>query len=98
MCKKNIIENLESGNLSYVTVGKFLSDLKEGFGERDNELIKMAKLEKVEQGKKTIEEFVQEFRKVDRESSYKEKLLVKNFKRDINGVIRQKPMESEHSP
>lgn len=29
--KKNMIENLESGSLSYITVGKFFLDLKEEF-------------------------------------------------------------------
>ena len=46
MWKKNIIENLESGNLSYSTVGKFLSDLKE-FGEGNNEIIEVEELEKI---------------------------------------------------
>jgi len=45
--KKNIIENLESGNLSYSTVGKFLSDLKEEFGEGNNEIIEVEELEKI---------------------------------------------------
>jgi len=84
--------------LSYVIVGKFLSDLKEEFGKGGNELIKMAKLEKVDPGEKTIKEFVQEFRKVGKESGYKGKLLIENFKRGINEVIRQKLMESEHPP
>ena len=30
--KKNIMENLESRSLSYITVGEFLLDLKEEFG------------------------------------------------------------------
>ena len=37
-----------------------------------------------------MEEFVQEFRRVARGSRYEERLLVKEFKRRINGVIRRK--------
>jgi len=36
-----------------------LLDLKEDFGEEDNNMIKVAELKRVEQGKKMIEEFVQ---------------------------------------
>jgi len=42
------MEDLESGNLSYAIVGEYLADLKEGFGGRDNETMKVAKLIKVE--------------------------------------------------
>ena len=53
-------------------------------------MMNMAELKKVEQGSRTIEEFVQEFRRVARDSRYKGKLLVEEFKRRINGVIRRK--------
>ena len=58
MCKENIIEDLKSRNLNYITVGEFLSNLKKEFGKRDNEIIKVAELERIEQESKTIEEFV----------------------------------------
>ena len=47
MWKKNIIEDLESENLSYIIVEKFLSDLKKEFGEGDNKIIKIVKLKRV---------------------------------------------------
>ena len=45
-----------------------------------------------------IEEFMQEFRRVARESSYKERLLVEKFKRGMNRVIRRKLIEIERPP
>jgi len=54
--------------LSYVTVRKFLSDLKEEFSREDNETMKVAKLKKVEQRSTIVEKFIQEFRKVARDS------------------------------
>jgi len=45
-----------------------------------------------------MEKFVQEFRRTARGSRYKERLLVEEFERDINGVIRQKLIESECLP
>ena len=46
--KENIIDDLKSGNLSYITVEEFLSDLKKEFGGGDNETIKVTELEKIE--------------------------------------------------
>jgi len=46
MWKENIMKGLESRSLSYVTVGEFLSDLKEEFDREDNETMKVAKLKK----------------------------------------------------
>jgi len=53
-------------------------------------MMKVAELKKVKQGEKIIEEFVQESRRVVRENGYKGKLLIKEFKKGINRVIRQK--------
>ena len=58
MWKEDIIKDLESGNLSYITVGEFLTDLKKEFSSGDNEIMKVAELKKVEQESKTIENFV----------------------------------------
>jgi len=58
--------------LSYITVREFLLDLKERFGG-GNKTMKVAELKKVEQKSKTIEELVQKFRNIARESSYKER-------------------------
>jgi len=56
--KENIIKDLESGNLSYATVGEFLSDLKQEFGGEDNKIMKVTKLKKVKQESKIIKEFI----------------------------------------
>ena len=66
--KKNVINNLKSRSLSYIIVGEFLADLKKEFSGRDNETMKIAELKKVEQGNKTVEEFIQELRRAAREN------------------------------
>ena len=86
---------MEIGILEYVTVGEFLADLKEEFGKEDEETMKVAELKKVEQGSRTMEDFVQEFRRVARGSKYKGRPLIKEFKREINRMIRRKLMEVE---
>ena len=55
-------------------------------------------MKKVEQESKTMEEFVQEFRRVAKRSGYKGRSLVEEFKQEMNGVIRRKLMEVERSP
>jgi len=91
--KKIVIENLKSGNVSYTTVGEFLLDLKKEFGEGNNKIIKVTELKKVEQESRTIKEIVQKFRRVAKESRYERRLLVEEFKREMNSVIRRKLIE-----
>jgi len=56
--KENILEDLEGGLLEYKTVGKFLADIRKEFGEEDEESVKVAKLKRLEQRGRTMEEFV----------------------------------------
>ena len=74
------MEDLERGLLDYDTIGEFLADIRKEFGREDKESTKVVKLKKVEQGNRMMKEFVQEFRRAARESEYKERLLIKEFK------------------
>jgi len=96
--KENIMEELEIGEMEYETVEEFLTSLKKEFGGREEELVKAAELRKLEQGGRTIEEFVQEFKRVARGSGYEGRLLVEEFKRRMNKGIRRKLMEAENPP
>ena len=96
MWKENIMEELEAGDMEYETVEKFLTVLKKEFGRGKEELVKAAELRKLEQGGRTMEEFMQEFKRVARGSRYEGRPLVEEFKRRINGGIRRKLMEVEN--
>ena len=85
--KENILEDLETELLEYETIGKFLANIKKEFGGEDKEIVKVAELKQLEQEKKTVEEFIQKFRRVIRESRYKERPLVEGFKRGMNRTI-----------
>jgi len=74
------LKDLKTEILEYIMVGEFLTDLKKEFEGGDDEIIKVMELKKVEQGSKTIENFVQEFRRAVRDSKYKGRSLVENFK------------------
>ena len=85
--KENVSEDLETGNLEYEIVEEFLVDLKKEFGWGGEEVIKVAELKRLEQGSKTMEESVQEFKRAVRESEYKRRPLIEKFKWVINEVI-----------
>jgi len=91
-----MLEDLEGGLLEYEMIGEFLTDIKREFGEGDEESVKIAKLQRLEQGNKTMEEFVQEFRRAARESRYEGHPLIEEFKQEMNRTIRRKLMEAEH--
>ena len=98
MWKKNILEDTEVGEVEYKSAGKFLAELKKEFEEGEKESVKAVELRKLEQGEKTMEEFVQEFKKVARGSRYEGQPLVEKFKRGMNGAIRRKLMEAKTQP
>ena len=58
MWKENILKDLEAEALEYETVVEFLADIKRKFREGEKEIVKVVELRRLEQGGKTIEEFV----------------------------------------
>ena len=96
--KENVMEELEAGEVEYESVEELFTVLKRKFGAGEEELAKVVELRKIEQGGRTIEEFVQEFKRAARGSGYEGRPLVEEFKRGINGGIRRKLMEAENPP
>jgi len=96
--KENVMEELESGEVEYETVEEFFTSLRKEFGGGEEESVKAAELRKLEQGGRTMEEFVQEFKRAARGSGYEGRPLVEEFKRGMNGGIRRKLMEAENPP
>ena len=90
------MEELESGEVEYESAEEFLTSLKKEFGGGEEESIKAAELRKLEQGERTMEEFVQEFKRAARGSGYERRPLIEEFKRGMNGGIRRKLMEAEN--
>ena len=98
MWKENMMDELESGEMEYEMVEDFLTSLRKEFGGGEEESVKAAELRKLEQGGRTMEEFVQEFKRATRGSRYKGRPLIEEFKRGMNGGIRRKLMEAENPP
>ena len=96
--KENVLEELESGEMEYETAEEFLTTLKKEFGGGEEESVKAAELRRIEQGGKTMEEYVQEFKRTARGSGYEGRPLIEEFKRGMNRGIRRKLMEAENPP
>ena len=96
--KENMLKDLKAGEIKYESVGEFLAEIKKEFGRRDEESLKVTELKRIEQGSRTIEEFVQDFKKIARGSGYKGRPLIKEFKRGMNKVIRRKLIKAENQP
>ena len=96
--KENLMEELESGEMEYESIEEFFTSLKKEFGEEEEELVKAAELRKLEQEGRTMEEFIQEFKRVARGSEYEGRPLIEEFKRGMSGGIRRKLMKVENPP
>ena len=96
--KENMMEELEAGEIEHEMVEEFLTSLKKEFSGGEEESVKAAELRKLEQGGKTMEEFVQEFKRAARGSGYEGRPLIEEFKREMNGGIRRKLIELENPP
>ena len=70
MWKENMLEELEAGELEFETVREFLAEIKKEFRGGEEESVKATELRRIEQGRRMMEEFVQEFKRAARESGY----------------------------
>jgi len=52
------MEELETREIEFELAGEFLAEIRREFGGGDKELVKVAELKKIEQEKRTMEEFV----------------------------------------
>ena len=53
-----MLEDLERELLEYENIGEFLANIRKEFRGEDEESVKVAELRRLEQGEKTMEEFV----------------------------------------
>jgi len=56
--KENLLEDLKLGEAEFGSAGEFLLELRKEFEGEDKESVKVVELRRIEQGGKTIKEFV----------------------------------------
>ena len=93
--KDNLLDKLAKGESEVDTVEKLFTKIRNDFGETSEEERKIEQLRMIEQGERTCDEYVQEFKKVARGSGYESRPLIEEFKRGLNEPIRRKLAEAE---
>ena len=96
--KDNLLNELAKGELEVELVEQLFTKIRNDFGETLEKERKIEQLRTIEQGGRTCNEYVQEFKKVTRGSGYEERPLIEEFKRELNGSIRRKLAEAEELP
>jgi len=98
MWKDNILDEIAKGTSVVQTVKQLFAKIRQEFGEFDKESRKVNELRVLEQEGKTVDEYVQEFKRAARGSGYKGRALVEEFKRGLNGVVKRRLVEAESPP
>jgi len=96
--KDSLLDELAKEESEMELAEQLFTKIRNDFGETSEEERKIEQLRTIEQGGRTCNEYVQEFKKVARESSYKGRPLIEEFKRGLNGSIRRKLAEAEEPP
>ena len=68
--KDNLLDELAKGESEVELAEQLFMKIRNNFGETSEEERKIEQLRMIEQGRRTCDEYVQEFKKVARESSY----------------------------
>jgi len=96
--KDNLLDELAKGESEVETAEQLFTKIRDDFGETLEEERKIEQLRTIEQGGRTCDEYIQEFKKVARGSGYEGRSLIEEFKRGLNGGIRRKLAEVEEPP
>ena len=94
--KDNLLDKLAKRELKVETTEELFMKIRNKFGEITEKKRKIEQLRTIKQGERSCNEYVQEFKKVARSNNYKERLLIKEFKRDLNRAIWKKLAEAEN--
>ena len=93
-----MLDKLAKGESEVESAEQLFTKIRNDFGETSEEKRKIEQLRIIEQGGRTCDEYVQEFKKVARGSGYEGRPLIKEFKQGLNGAIRRKLAEAEEPP
>jgi len=96
--KDNVLDEITKGTLAVNTEEELFTKIQQEFGEFDEESRKVDELRVLEQGGRTVDEYVQEFKRAARGSGYEGRALVEEFKKGLNGTIRRRLAEAEAPP
>ena len=96
--KDNLLDELAKEESEIESAEQLFTKIRNDFGETLEEKRKIEQLKTIEQGGRTCDEYMQEFKKVARGSGYEGRSLIEEFKRGLNRAIRRKLAEAEELP
>jgi len=96
--KDNLLDELAKGELEVESAEQLFAKIRNNFGEISEKERKIEQLRTIEQGGRTYDKYVQEFKKVTKGSSYEGRPLIEEFKRGLNRAIRRKLAKAEEPP
>ena len=96
--KNNLLDELAKRELEIETTEGLFTKIRNEFRKTLEEERKIEQLWTIEQGERTCDKYVQEFKKVAKESNYEGRSLIEEFKRGLNGAIRRKLAKAEEPP
>jgi len=80
------------------SVEQLFTKIRNDFRKISEEERKIEQLWTMEQGGRTCDKYVQEFKKVTSGSGYEGRPFIEEFKRGLDGAIRRKLAEAEEPP
>jgi len=92
------LDELAKGESEIESAEQLFAKIRNNFGETSEEERKIEQLRTIKQEGRTCDKYVQEFKKVARESSYEGRPLIKEFKRGLNEAIRRKLAKAKELP
>ena len=93
--KDNLLDELLKEKLEVEIVEKLFSKIRNEFREIAEEERKIEQLRTIEQRGRKCNEYIQEFKKITRESRYERQSLIEEFKRGLSGKIRRKLVKAK---
>ena len=96
--KDNLLDELAKEESEIESAEQLFTKIRNDFGETLEEKRKIEQLRTIEQGGRTCDEYMQEFKKVARGSGYEGRSLIEEFKQGLNRAIRRKLAEAEELP
>jgi len=90
-----LLDKLAKKESEVKTVEELFKKIWNKFRETTKEERKVEQSRTIEQEWRSWNEYVQEFKKVTRKSSYKERLFIEEFKKDLNEAIRKKLVKTK---
>ena len=96
--KNSLLDKLAKGESEVETTEELFTKIRYEFREITEEERKIEQLRTIEQGGRSCDKYVQEFKKIARGSGHERRPFIKEFKRGLNGAIRRKLVEAESLP